>query len=1112
MTVGSIGLPPLYTEMRVKLDTFKSEMNKATAYATAKASEITRSMQKANKVADNMVSFGKKATLGVTLPIAAASAGVFKFAKDYESAFAGVRKTTDATEAEYQKLSKGIRQMSKEMPASAVSIAQVAEAAGQLGIKKEDILKFSKTMVDLGVATNLTATEAATSLARFSNIMGTSADNVDRLGSTIVHLGNNTATTEREIVEMGMRLAGAGKQVGLTEAQVLGLAAAMSSVGIEAEMGGSAMSKLLIKMKLATTQGGKALEEFASASGVSASKFKQAFEQDASQALLMFLKGLKNASAQGKSAIEILDEMDISEVRLRDTILRAAESNEKFGETLNIANQGWRENTALQKEAQQRYKTTESQLQIAKNKLVDIAITLGTNFLPKVNQVLNVVGNFADTLNNMSPTMQSVVGWTALAAASIGPLTFGVGKAIKAFVLFKSGIGAVSTFVGKVFKKDISSIGTQSTKSAIEFGRSANLIVKASDSVKLSLSQIGSTYQTQSNSISRNSDVIIAKLKAIQIEARNTATALRGVQMNNTGGSVKTSNKKTRKEFDSRGIDVYTTKTKQLGETANNTGKKVKGLGNTTTVVSNTVKANSSKVATATTTVAKSGSRLASIMSKGTTALRTIGRSALTATPLLLDLGLGLGGTATAVASMGGSLLAGAGALGSLAVAAAPVVAGVGAVAAVGYGVYKAFTQQAVPAVDLYKSKTETVFNEATGRMERHVTKISEETKKEYQHFYEMSNNIRQASEGMYVGLYKDANEGHQAILKAVEQYKTDYIKKVNETKEESIKKFSELYGNSSNLSAETKAKVVKDAEETAEKTIKSAETRLTEITRLSEELKSASGTKAEELKRRIIQLTEEQDFETIKVVAKNKAEQEMLFNNLYSNVDGVTKQHVSDMVIKLNELRDKSVSAAKENKDKQLEYAEEWRAKKEILNGRLTKDEEETYKQMKKAAVEGYEKATKEAEKLRTDGIDRLRKEYGHLDSSLDWNTGKVKSWARQVAEKLGLINSTPLQNKYATYTISGAVVGMGAVSQVLSSHYNGLDYVPYDGYYARLHRGERVLTAEENKEYMSGGKGGDINVSIDKVYNNTPNDARKIAQQLGLEIRKQRLGGGLA
>nr|DAS63362.1 MAG TPA: minor tail protein [Caudoviricetes sp.] len=1112
MTVGSIGLPPLYTEMRVKLDTFKSEMNKATAFATAKASEITRSMQKANKVADNMVSFGKKATLGVTLPIAAASAGVFKFAKDYESAFAGVRKTTDATEAEYLKLSKGIRQMSKEMPASAVSIAQVAEAAGQLGIKKEDILKFSKTMVDLGVATNLTATEAATSLARFSNIMGTSADNVDRLGSTIVHLGNNTATTEREIVEMGMRLAGAGKQVGLTEAQVLGLAAAMSSVGIEAEMGGSAMSKLLVQMKLATTQGGEALDNFAKASGVSASQFKQAFEKDASQALLMFLKGLKNASTQGKSAIEILDDMGISEVRLRDTILRASEASDKFSDTLQLANQGWRENTALQKEAQQRYKTTESQLQIAKNKLIDIAITLGTNFLPKVNQVLNVVGDFADTLNNMSPTMQSVVGWTALAAASIGPLTFGVGKAIKAFVLFKSGIGAVSTFVGKVFKKDISSIGTQSTKSATEFGRSANLIVKASDSIKLSMSQIGSTYQTQSNSISRNSDVIIAKLKAIQVEARNTATALRGVQMNSAGGSVKTSNKKTRKEFDSRGIDVYTSKTKQLGETASNTGKKVKGLGNTATVVSNTVKANSSKVATATTTVAKSGSRLASIMSKGTTALRTIGRSALTATPLLLDLGLGLGGTATAVASMGGSLLAGAGALGSLAVAAAPVVAGVGAVAAIGYGVYKAFTHQAVPAVDLYKSKTELVFNEATGRMERHVEKVSEATKKEFEHYYGMTEKIRTAASDMYFGLYNDADKGHQEIIKNVEQYKADYLAKVEGLKQEKVSKMTEMVSKMGSLTAEERDLVVRTAKETEEKTIESTKTRLSEIVRLSEELKTASGTHAQELKDRIIQLTNEQDQESVRILAQNKIEQEIIMTNLKERAGQITEEQAAEVVRKLNEMRDGAIKSAEETRDETLRRAEEWKEGRIRTTGKLSEEEQRIYEKMKKDALETYKKSKEGAEELRNEGLRKLREEYPELDRNIDINAGKVKSWGQHVLDAIRAANREPLMDKYATYTITGSSVGLGALSTLPSGHYNGLDYVPYDGYHARLHRGERVLTAEENKTYMEGGKGGDINVSIDKVYNNTPNDARKIAQQLGLEIRKQRLGGGLA
>lgn len=1112
MTVGSIGLPPLYTEMRVKLDTFKSEMNKATAYATAKASEITRHMQRANKVADNMVSFGKKATLGVTLPIAAASAGVFKFAKDYESAFAGVRKTTDATEAEYQKLSKGIRQMSKEMPASAVSIAQVAEAAGQLGIKKEDILKFSKTMVDLGVATNLTATEAATSLARFSNIMGTSANDVDRLGSTIVHLGNNTATTEREIVEMGLRLAGAGKQVGLTEAQVLGLAAAMSSVGIEAEMGGSAMSKLLVQMKLATTQGGEALDNFAKASGVSASQFKQAFEKDASQALLMFLKGLKNASAQGKSAIEILDDMGISEVRLRDTILRASEASDKFGDTLQLANQGWRENTALQKEAQQRYKTTESQLQIAKNKLVDIAITLGTNFLPKVNQVLNVVGNFADTLNNMSPTMQSVVGWTALAAASIGPLTFGVGKAIKAFVLFKSGIGAVSTFVGKVFKKDISSIGTQSTKSATEFGRSANLIVKASDSVKLSLSQIGSTYQTQSNSISRNSDVIIAKLKAIQVEARNTATALRGVQMNNTGGTVKTSNKKTRKEFDSRGIDVYTTKTKQLGETASSTGNKVKGLGNTTTVVSNTVKANSSKVATATTTVAKSGSRLASIMSKGTTALRTIGKSALAATPLLLDLGLGFGGLASATTTLGAGLLSGVGALGGVAAATAPVVLGVGAVSAAAYGLYKAFNERVNPTFDMYSRKTQEATGKAGELLGQHVERVSEATKKEFEHYYNLSQNIRSIANKMYYGMYTSADEGHKQILQNVEEYKKSYLEKLEGMKTEKVNKVTEMVNKSKSLSAEERDMVINSSKETAQGTIDSAQKRFEEITRLSAELKNASGQHAKELKDRIIELTNEQDRESVSILTKNKIEQEILLTNLKERAGTITKEQAAEVVKNINDLRDGAVKKAEETRDESLRIAEEWKEEQIRKTGSLSEQQQKTYEKMKKDALETYKESKEGAEKLRDEGLNKLRGEYKDLDYDVDVNKGKVKSWGDKVVQALRDVNNTPLESKSATYTIQAAVAGMGALSQVLSSHYNGLDYVPYDGYYARLHRGERVLTAEENKEYMNGGKGGDINVSIDKVYNNTPNDARKIAQQLGLEIRKQRLGGGLA
>jgi Phage-related minor tail protein. len=72
----------------------------------------------------------------------------------------------------------------------------VAEAAGQLGVRTEDIAQFTRTMIALGETTNLTADQAATSLAQLMNVMGTAPENVERLASALVDLGNNSATTD----------------------------------------------------------------------------------------------------------------------------------------------------------------------------------------------------------------------------------------------------------------------------------------------------------------------------------------------------------------------------------------------------------------------------------------------------------------------------------------------------------------------------------------------------------------------------------------------------------------------------------------------------------------------------------------------------------------------------------------------------------------------------------------------------------------------------------------------------------------------------------------------------------------------------------------------------
>ncbi len=484
-----------------RLDRELSEVTEQLRIQSSQWTQVGQRMQevgsKLSAVGDGMMNVGKKLSMYVTAPIAAMGAGAFKAAVDFESAFAGVRKTVDATESEFQFFSDEIRNMSKEIPAAATEIAKVAEAAGQLGIKNDAIIGFTRTMTDMGVATNMSADEAATALARFANITKMSQQDFDRLGSTVVGLGNNFATTESEIIEMSLRLAGAGAQIGMSEADILGLATALSSVGIQAEMGGSALSRVMVRMQVAASTGlgqmdeltkktgmslrelqmlaannsmdftsladslgmtnkemknivnaGLDLENFAKVAGMTSKQFKEMFEKDAVGAIGSFVNGLGNAEQAGESAINMLQEMGITEILLRDSLLRAGNANELFAESIDVANKAWGENVALANEAEQRYKTTESQLIILKNKLVDLGITLGNILIPFVLKMVELVEPWIEKFASLSEKTQKTILILGGLAAAIGPVLIVGGALISSIGTIVSAVGGLSMAIG----------------------------------------------------------------------------------------------------------------------------------------------------------------------------------------------------------------------------------------------------------------------------------------------------------------------------------------------------------------------------------------------------------------------------------------------------------------------------------------------------------------------------------------------------------------------------------------------------------------------------------------------------------------------------------------
>ncbi|MEG0661625.1 MAG: phage tail tape measure protein, partial [Anaerorhabdus sp.] len=340
----------------------------------------------------------------------------------FESAFAGVKKTVNASAQELEGFRKEILNLSTDIPQTANEIANIAEAAGQLGIKNDALMGFTRTMADLGVATNMGATEAATTLARFANITQMSQKDFGRLGSTIVELGNNLATTEAEIADMALNIAGAGHQVGMTEPQILALSAALSSVGIEAAAGGTAMSTLMIEIKKATVLGGKDLEKFANVANMSAKDFKEAFEKDAGKAIQTFIEGLGSASERGVDAIALLNDAGLTDVRMTRALLNAANASDVFSGAFELANTAWDENIALTKEAEQRYETTESKMQILNNTIAKAGITAFEKFkepfkaaldtgIDSVNELTNSLGNgkLGQSVDNVAKSFSDLV-------------------------------------------------------------------------------------------------------------------------------------------------------------------------------------------------------------------------------------------------------------------------------------------------------------------------------------------------------------------------------------------------------------------------------------------------------------------------------------------------------------------------------------------------------------------------------------------------------------------------------------------------------------------------------------------------------------------------------
>lgn len=359
--------------VKVKLkgaDTFKKDMASVSTSMSSGFTEITKGILSADVI--------KQAITAVVNGIK----GTVDAAVEFQDALAGVGKTVDVSDVGLKNIGYQLMNLSEQIPMSATELASLAETAGQLGIASGDIIDFTEVVAAMGVSTNMAAEDAATAMAQIAVVFGTTADEYENMGSTIVALGNNYATTESDITDMTQRMAGMAAVVGMSEADTFGLAAAVSSLGIESQAGGSSIQKLLNTVEMAVAGGD--VEEFAELCGMTASEFKTMWNSDPTEVILQMIEGLGNVEAAGGSASSVLSSLGLTQSNVTRTLLGLANAGDYTRTAVEQANAAWDENIALTTEAEKRYTTWASRKQIADNKIANAEVSLGEMFAETV--------------------------------------------------------------------------------------------------------------------------------------------------------------------------------------------------------------------------------------------------------------------------------------------------------------------------------------------------------------------------------------------------------------------------------------------------------------------------------------------------------------------------------------------------------------------------------------------------------------------------------------------------------------------------------------------------------------------------------------------------------
>lgn len=352
---------------------------------------------------------------------------------EMEEAEAQVRKYTGMTTEQVKELNEELKKI--DTRTAREELNALAGDAGRLGITEKNlVLEFVEGADKIRVALGDDLGESAVrDIGKLAEVFGES----ERLGlrgamlatgSAVNELAQNSSAGAGYIVDFTARLAGVGRQAGISQTDIMGYASALDQNMQQLETSSTVLSQLITKMFQQPAR-------FANLAGMGVKEFSDLISKDANAALLRFLETMRLKGGFDSMA-PMFEEMKLNGTRAVGVLSSLATHIDQVKAAQLLANDAYEKGTSVIEEFNVQNETVQAKLDKAKKEANEIAVALGERLYPLLTKGL-------ETTSRISKILITFIDFTAKHTAAIISLTV----AISAYMLKAKAMAALNAAI-----------------------------------------------------------------------------------------------------------------------------------------------------------------------------------------------------------------------------------------------------------------------------------------------------------------------------------------------------------------------------------------------------------------------------------------------------------------------------------------------------------------------------------------------------------------------------------------------------------------------------------------------------------------------------------------